>query len=147
MSGVEELQIIEKTINITKPQSVSLTIGSSNQSLSMFQLQQQEAQKSMEKAAADNAAKQRQLEEQTTKANNIALLESELSQYQVQLESIAQEIATLNSEIKKLDDKKDADLIATLTTQVKVVQSKKELYETKIHEIQTKLKELKGGTE
>ena len=101
----------------------------------------------MEKAAADNAAKQRQLEEQTTKANNIALLESELSQYQVQLESIAQEIATLNSEIKKLDDKKDADLIATLTTQVKVVQSKKELYETKIYEIQTKLKELKGGTE
>ena len=143
MSGVEELQIIEKTINITKPQSVSLTIGSSNQSLSMFQLQQQEAQKSMEKVVADNAAKQRQLEEQTTKANNISLLESELSQYQVQLESIDREIATLNSEIKKLDAKMDADLIATLTTQVKVAESKKELYETKIYEIQTKLKELK----
>lgn len=97
----------------------------------------------MEKVAADNAAKQRQLEEQTTKANNIALLESELSQYQVQLESIAQEIATLNSEIKKLDDKKDTDLITTLTTQIIVAESKKELYETKIYEIQTKLKKLK----
>ena len=97
----------------------------------------------MEKAAADNAAKQRQLKEQTTKANNIALLESELSQYQVQSESIAQEIATLNSEIEKLDAKKDATLIATLTTQVKAAKGKKELYETKIYEIQTKLKELK----
>lgn len=139
MSSIEELQIIEKTINITKPQSVSLTVGSSNQSLSMFQLQQQEAQKSMEKVAADNAAKQRQLNEQTTKANNISLLESELSQYQVQLESIDREIATLNSEIKKMD----ADSTATLTTQVKVAQSKKELYESKIYEIQTKLKKLK----
>ena len=97
----------------------------------------------MEKAAADNAAKQRQLEEQTTKANNIALLESELSQYQLQLESIAQEIATLNSEIKKLDAKIDTDLIATLKTQVKVAEGKKELYETKIYETQTKLKKLK----
>ncbi|VLK32468.1 putative membrane metallo-endo-peptidase [Streptococcus pneumoniae] len=139
MSSIEELQIIEKTINITKPQSVSLTVGSSNQSLSMFQLQQQEAQKSMEKVAADNATKQRQLNEQTTKANNISLLESELSQYQVQLESIDQEIATLNSEIKKMD----ADSTTTLTTQVKVAQSKKELYESKIYEIQTKLKKLK----
>ncbi|VNK53840.1 putative membrane metallo-endo-peptidase [Streptococcus pneumoniae] len=139
MSSIEDLQIIEKTINITKPQSVSLTVGSSNQSLSMFQLQQQEAQKSMEKVAADNAAKQRQLNEQTTKANNISLLESELSQYQVQLESIDREIATLNSEIKKMD----ADSTATLTTQVKVAQSKKELYESKIYEIQTKLKKLK----
>lgn len=143
MSGIEELQIIEKTINITKPQSVSLTVGSSNQSLSMFQLQQQEAQKSMEKVAADNAAKQRLLEEQTAKANNIALLESELSQYQVQSESLGQEILTLDVEIEQLDQERDAGLIATLTTQKKVAVSKKELYDTKIVEIQTKLNELK----
>lgn len=143
MSGIEELQIIEKTINITKPQSVSLTVGSSNQSLSMFQLQQQEAQKSMEKVAADNAAKQRQLEEQTAKANNIALLESELSQYQVQAKSLGQEITTLENEIKQLDTERDAALIATLTAQVNVAQSKKELYETKVSETQDKLDKLK----
>ena len=99
----------------------------------------------MEKVAADNAAKQRQLEEQIVKANNIALLESELSQYRVQVESLAQEILMLNSEIEKLDEKKDTTLIATLTTQVKVAQEKKELHETKIHETQTKLKKLKGA--
>ena len=143
MSGIEGLQIIEKTINITKPQSVSLTVGSSNQSLSMFQLQQQEAQKSMEKVAADNAAKQRQLEEQTAKVNNIAFLESELSQYQVQAKILGQEITTLENEIKQLDTERDVALIATLTTQVKVAQSKKELYETKVSEIQDKLDKLK----
>lgn len=143
MSGIEELQIVEKTIDITKPQSVSLTVGSSNQSLSMFQLQQQEAQKSMEKIAADNAAKQRQLEEQTATANTIALLESELSQYQAQSDSYKQEIATLEGEIEQLDPESDAGLITTLTTQMKVAVSKKELYDTKIVEIQTKLNELK----
>lgn len=97
----------------------------------------------MEKVVADNAAKQRQFEEQTATANTISLLESELSQYQAQSDSYKQEIATLDGEIKQLDPERDAGLIATLTAQKKVAVSKKELYDTKILETQTKINKLK----
>ena len=56
---------------------------------------------------------------------------------------MGQEITTLENEIKQLDTERDVALIATLTTQVKVAQSKKELYETKVSEIQDKLDKLK----
>lgn len=49
LSGIETLQILEKKIDILKPQSVDLTIGSQSQSLSAYQLQLQEAENSIER--------------------------------------------------------------------------------------------------
>lgn len=53
LSGVERLQIIKKVIDVTQPESVDLTVGADSMTLSKFQLQQQEATKSMEKVLAD----------------------------------------------------------------------------------------------
>lgn len=65
VSGIETLQILEKKIDILNPQSVDLTIGSQSQSLSAYQLQTQEADRSIEKLKLDQsiATKQKKLEQ------------------------------------------------------------------------------------
>lgn len=55
LSGIETLQIMEKKIDILNPQLVDLTIGSQSQSLSAYQLQLQEAEKSIERVKQDAA--------------------------------------------------------------------------------------------
>ena len=65
LSGIETLQILEKKIDILNPQTVDLTIGSQSQSLSAYQLQTQEADRSIEKLKLDHsiATKQKKLEQ------------------------------------------------------------------------------------
>lgn len=57
LSGIEKLQIIEKKIDILNPQSVDLVIGSKSQSLSVYQLQSQEAIESIERVKANQDIK------------------------------------------------------------------------------------------
>jgi hypothetical protein len=68
LSGIETLQILEKKIDILKPQSVDLTIGSQSQSLSAYQLQTQEADSSIEKLKLDQsiATKQKKIDQLNT---------------------------------------------------------------------------------
>lgn len=143
MAGVETLQIIEKNIDLLKPQSVSLSIGADSQSLSTFNLQQQEARKSMEKVIADNAAQQKLAEQQNAILYQISLLESELAQYQAQVESYAIEVQTIDTEIAKLDPTNDADLIASLTTQRNIADNKRLIYQLNVNDTQSKIDALK----
>lgn len=144
MAGVESLQIIEKNIDILNPQSISLTIGADNQSLSTFNLQQQEARKSMEKVIADNAAKQKLAEQQTALLNQIAVLESELSQYKTTSDSFEIEVQTLTEEISKLNPETDTELIANLNTQKAVAENQKKIYDQKIIDTQNTINQLKS---
>lgn len=148
LSGVERLQIIKKVIDVTQPESVDLTIGADSMTLSKFQLQQQEATKSMEKVLADQQAANSKLEAQANYKNQMALLQTALSQYQVNSESFAQEIKVLTEQIARLDPGSDANLIASLTVQKQVAESKKQSFDNKIVETQAaidKLKETQGG--
>lgn len=148
LSGVERLQIIKKIIDVTQPESVELTVGADSMTLSKFQLQQQEATKSMEKVLADQQAANAKLESQTNYNNQMSLLQTELSQYQANSESFAQEIRVLTEQIAQLDPESDASLIASLTVQKQVAESKKQSFDNKIVETQAaidKLKETQGG--
>ena len=55
MSGIEQLQIAAKRININDITQVSLDIGEDQRTLSKFQLQMQEATKSIERVKRENA--------------------------------------------------------------------------------------------
>lgn len=148
LSGVERLQIIKKVIDVTQPESVDLTVGADSMTLSKFQLQQQEATKSMEKVMADQQAANAKLEAQANYNNQMSLLQTELSQYQVNSDSFAQEIQVLTNQIAQLDSESDANLIASLTVQKQVAEGKKQSFDNKIAETQTaieKLKETQGG--
>ena len=148
LSGVERLQIIKKVIDVTQPETVDLTIGADSMTLSKFQLQQQEAAKSMEKVLADQQAANNKQDAQTNYKNQLALLYSELSQYQANSYSLAQEIQVLTEQIAQLDPEKDANLIASLTMQKQVAESKKQIFDNKIVETEEaieKLKETQGG--
>ncbi|MXQ49515.1 hypothetical protein GRB29_09090 [Streptococcus pneumoniae] len=70
LSGVENLQILEKKIDILNPQSTELTIGSQSQSLSAYQLQLQEADESIAKLKENQTV--------TNKRNRLASLTSQL---------------------------------------------------------------------
>ncbi len=148
LSGVERLQIIKKVIDVTQPESVDLTVGADSMTLSEFQLQQQEATKSMEKVMADQQAANAKLEAQANYNNQMSLLQTELSQYQVNSDSFAQEIQVLSEQIAQLDSESDANLIASLTVQKQVAEGKKQSFDNKIAETQAaieKLKETQGG--
>lgn len=148
LSGVERLQIIKKVIDVTQPESVDLTVGADSMTLSKFQLQQQEATKSMEKVMADQQAANAKLEAQANYNNQMSLLQTELSQYQVNSDSFAQEIQILTEQIAQLDPESDANLIASLTVQKQVAEGKKQSFDNKIAETQAaieKLKETQGG--
>ncbi|HEM5273240.1 TPA: phage tail protein [Streptococcus suis] len=148
LSGVERLQIIKKVIDVTQPESVDLTVGADSMTLSKFQLQQQEATKSMEKVMADQQAANAKLEAQANYNNQMSLLQTELSQYQVNSDSFAQEIQVLTEQLAQLDPEKDASLIANLNIQKQVAEGKKQSFDNKIAETQAaieKLKETQGG--
>lgn len=148
LSGVERLQIIKKVIDVTQPESVDLTVGADSMTLSKFQLQQQEAAKSMEKVLADQQAANAQQNAQANYNYQLTLLQSQLSQYKANSDSFAQEIRVLTEQIAQLDPEKDANLIASLTTQKQVAESKKQIFDNKIVETQEaieKLKETQGG--
>ena len=145
LAGIEKLQIIKKTIDITQPESVSLTVGADSLTLSKFQLQQQEANKSMQNVLAQQAAAAQQAQQQAAINNQIALLQSELSGYQAMSDSYQAEIATLEAQIAGLNSQDDAALIKTLQAQIEVARTKKLSYDAKIAEVADKINELKGG--
>ncbi len=148
LSGVERLQIIKKVIDVTQPESVDLTVGADSMTLSKFQLQQQEARRSVEKVMADQQAANAKLEAQASYNYQLSLLQTELSQYQANSDSFAQEIQVLTEQIAQLDPEKDANLIASLTVQKQVAEGKKQSFDNKIAETQAaieKLKETQGG--
>ena len=148
LSGVERLQIIKKVIDVTQPESVDLTIGADSMTLSKFQLQQQEAAKSMEKVLADQQAANNKQDAQANYNYQLSLLQSQLSQYKTNSESLAQEIRVLTEQIAQLDPEKDANLIASLTMQKQAAESKKQIFDNKIVETEEaieKLKETQGG--
>lgn len=148
LSGIERLQIIKKVIDVTQPESVDLTVGADSMTLSKFQLQQQEAAKSMEKVLADQQAANAQQNAQANYNYQLTLLQSQLSQYKANSDSFAQEIRVLTEQIAQLDPEKDANLIASLTTQKQVAESKKQIFDNKIVETEEaieKLKEIQGG--
>lgn len=144
LSGVEKLQIIRKVIDITQPESVELTVGADSLTLSKFQLQQQEATKSMEKVLADQQASAAKAEALANYNNQMALLQSEMSQYQANSDSFAQEITVLTEQIAQLDKTKDASLIATLTIQKQVAEGKQQSYEWQKVETLAKIEALKA---
>ncbi|MTB42525.1 hypothetical protein GKS22_02090 [Streptococcus uberis] len=125
LSGIEELQIIEKEIDIIRPQSVDLTIGADRLTLSSFQLQQQAAQKSMEKVMAEQQSQQ-------NLANQLSLLKSNLANYQAQSDSYAVEIESLTNQINALNPDTDAQLIKDLTSQKQIAIDKKAIYDQNI---------------
>lgn len=148
LSGVERLQIIKKVIDVMQPESIDLTVGADSMTLSKFQLQQQEATKSMEKVIADQQAANAKQKAQANYNYQLSLLQTELSQYQANSDSFAQEIQALTEQIARLDPESDADLIASLTVQKQVAESKKQSFDNKIVETQAaieKLKETQGG--
>ena len=148
LSGIERLQIIKKVIDVTQPESVDLTVGADSMTLSKFQLQQQEAAKSMEKVLADQQAANEKQNAQANYNYQLSLLQSQLSQYKANSDSFAQEIQVLTEKIAQLDPEKDADLIASLAVQKKVAESKKQSFDNKIVETEEaieKLKETQGG--
>lgn len=138
LSGIEELQIIEKEIDILNPQAVELTIGADRLTLSSFQLQQQAAQKSMEKVMADRDV-------QNNLSNSIALLKTELSQYQSFSDSYGVEIQSLTNQINGLDPSSDQALIDSLTAQKQVATDKKAYYDQLIVSVKQQIIDL-GGT-
>ena len=148
LSGIERLQIIKKVIDVTQPESVDLTVGADSMTLSKFQLQQQEAAKSMEKVLADQQAANNKQNAQANYNYQLSLLQSELSQYKANSDSLAQEIQVLTEQIAQLDPEKDANLIASLTMQKQAAESKKHVFDNKIVETEEaieKLKETQGG--
>lgn len=143
LSGVERLQIIKKVIDVTQPESVDLTVGADSMTLSKFQLQQQEAAKSMEKVLADQQAANAANGAQSNYNNQLWILQNALSQYQANSESLAQEIQFLTEQIEQLDPETDANLIASLTMQKQVAESKKQIFDNKIVETEEAIEELK----
>ncbi|WP_294593329.1 phage tail spike protein [uncultured Streptococcus sp.] len=144
LSGIERLQIIKKVIDVTQPESVDLTVGADSMTLSKFQLQQQEAAKSMEKVLADQQAANAQQNAQANYNYQLSLLQSQLSQYKANSDSFAQEIQVLTEKIAQLDPEKDADLIDSLTVQKQVAESKKQSFDDKIVETEEAIENLKG---
>lgn len=145
MSGIEKLQIIEKNIDLLKPHAVTLTIGADNQSLSMFNLQQQEAQKSIEKLLLEKDIERKAADAKSRYDTEMALLMSELEQYKSLSSSYANEITDLASQIATLDSEKDSVLIASLTTQKTTATTNKNIYDQKVIDTQSKIDILKGG--
>lgn len=147
LSGIERLQIIKKVIDITHPESVDLTVGSDSITLSKFQLQQQEAAKSMEKVLADNNARQAQIAKETAKSSQLAVLQSELATYNSIVETNTKELKLIDEQISKLNAEKDKAVISNLKLQREITQNKLNQYKTKVTELDKKIKELNKGSE
>lgn len=99
---------------------------------------------------ADQAAANAKLEAQAKYDSQMLVLQSELSQYQVNSDSFAQEIQSLTAQIAQLNLKEHADLITSLTAQKQIAESKKQSFDMKIAEIVQAIETLKatqGGSE
>ena len=99
----------------------------------------------MEKVLADQQAANAQQNAQANYNYQLSLLQSQLSQYQANSESLAQEIQVLTEQIAQLDPEKDANLIASLTMQKQAAESKKQVFDNKIVETEEAIEKLKGG--
>ena len=102
----------------------------------------------MEKVLADQQAANNKQNAQANHNYQLSLLQSQLSQYKTNSESLAQEIRVLTEQIAQLDPEKDANLIASLTMQKQAAESKKQIFDNKIVETEEaieKLKETQGG--
>lgn len=113
MSGVEELQIIEKRTDFLAPQRVGLVIGADRQTLSGYYLQIQEAQKSIENVIKENEQNRREKERLlallSAKQAELASLQSELNTL-ISSGAPQQEIDNKNNEIAQ----KQAEINALL---------------------------------
>ena len=98
----------------------------------------------MEKVLADQQAANNKQNAQANYNYQLSLLQSELSQYKANSESLAQEIQVLTEQIAQLDPEKDADLIANLTMQKQVAESKKQIFDNKIVETEEAIEKLKA---
>lgn len=170
LAGAERLQIIEKEIDILNPQVVSLKIGSSGQSLSMYQLQQQEAKKSMQRQAENEAAARRKAEAQLEatqkelekvqtqlkgqieaidKETNEASLENTLKQNQSLLDTEQKTLETLKTEETRLKNlgTSQYEMLSFVALQITISETKIANYSALIEEINLKLSELKQKEE
>lgn len=167
LSGAEKLQVVEKHIDIINPQSIEVTIGSSSQSLTAFQLQQKEAQKSMEKALYDSNAARLQAEKELTEAQNqladaqkelatqvnnvqsqtsVSILKTQLSQFKSLHKSEVDNIIIISAEITRLNglNGDHTQELSLATVQLQTSQTRLSNYSTIIEEINAKITELGG---
>ena len=146
LTSIEKLQIIKKKTDLLNPHEVSLDVGSSAQSLSAYQLQQQEAKKSMEKAFMEEMAKRKEQEKVT---NEITLLQAEVKQIEwtknselQEIQRIQGQIDLLNAQKRGLDPVEDVVLIRSLDTQISSFANQKTALEAKQKEYTNKITEL-----
>ncbi|MBF0747281.1 phage tail protein [Gemella sp. 19428wG2_WT2a] len=163
ISGIENLQIVEKEIDILNPQLVNLKIGSSGQTLSIYQLQQQEAKKSMQRQTeneiaarkrveAELNAKQKELEnvqgqlkseiERVDRQNNKNTLNTSKTQAQNSLEFERQNLEVLRTEKARLEalPKNQRENLNLVEIQINITETRITNYSTLIENINTKLK-------
>ncbi|HFI0463826.1 TPA: phage tail protein [Streptococcus suis] len=143
LSGLEELQIISKTVDILFPQQAKLAIGSVGQNLTTFLLQQQEAKKSIEKVLADQAKVQRQFELK----NQITLLTAEITKSETRLAKIGVDILELENTLKTMDPENDGELINSTRERIETLKQDKVAVEQLIDDMNKQLDELKKGVE
>lgn len=111
LSGIEELQIISKEIDILNPQSVELEIGADSLTISSFQLQQRQAQSSIEKLNQDMKIANAKAEAERAKAetaraemfNQISDLNRQIAQQQEKLSGSDAERAAAQRRISELE--------------------------------------------
>ncbi|HFI0256457.1 TPA: phage tail spike protein [Streptococcus suis] len=170
LAGIEKLQVISKTIDVLNPQSVEVTIGSNKQSLTAYQLQQREAQSSMQKALSDSDAARKASEqmlkeeqgrlakEQEVLANNalsiqremkVELLNDEVSRVQSMMNSESKSLEMVEKEIARLTelDTDEAKIqIPMLVVQRATIQSRIDNIGLLIAELRAKIAEIGGST-
>lgn len=113
LSGIEELQIIAKDIDILNPQAVDLEIGADSLTISSFQLQQRQAQESIEKLNQDlKIANAKAETARTEMSNQISELNRQIVQQQEKLtgsdaerEAAQRRILELERQISVLEQK------------------------------------------
>lgn len=169
ISGKEVLQIVGKEVDILNPQFVRLKIGESGQTLSTYQLQQQEARKSMQRVIANEASARREaeakllqaqqelLESQTKLQEDLTLvsknttkesLEILLKQKQSELVTEKSSLSILQSQLVKLNaEGETSGMIDVLNVQIEASKSRISNYNLIIEEIKSKLDILEGGAD
>lgn len=170
LAGIEKLQVISKTIDVLNPQSVEVTIGSNKQSLTAYQLQQREAQSSMQKALSDSDAARKASEQMLKEEQGRLAKEQEsiavsamasqremmfeiythqINQYQSLMETERNALQAIEGEIarlSKLNTEESNIQIPTLVVQMDTIQSRIDKYNLLIAELNEKIYGL-GGSE
>lgn len=168
LSSIEKLQIVEKEINILTPQNISLKIGTNSQSLTVYQLQQQEAKKSMQKqieieVAArkkkelELAEKQKEFEkiqeslqnqlEDVKKETNQVILASKLSDNTTTLQNEEQNLDLLKKEKERLEklEPKQPEAINSIDLQINIAVARITNLKMVIEEVKLKLEQIKAN--